>query len=236
MSSGAVRCGAAALAAAVIPWCLLAAADPPRHPGPYVALRIDLYRGPADVPNAKSVGEQRGSGVVVGPAGGGKWLVLTNAHVVEAGDADRVVPQVFAGGRWRPGEVAASDAEADLALIRFEFPDGMRPADLSPTPPADHAEAETHGFAAGKTYTVRKAELRRDLPLGGGSFARAPHRYFMRSTFLPGESGGAVTIGGRLVAVIHGNDPKAGWGICVDQPSIAAFLKPYLRKPAAAGG
>lgn len=232
MGSGRARCGAAALAAAAVSWSLLGAAEPPRPPGPYVALKVDLYRTGTD--EGKASGEQRGSGVVVGQAGEGKWLVLTNAHVVEAGDASRVVPQVFAGGKWRPGEVAASDAEADLALIRLDFPDGLRAADLSPKPPVDHAEAETHGFAAGKRYTVRKAELRRDLPLGSGSFARAPHRYFMRSTFLPGESGGAVTIGDRLVAVIHGNDPKAGWGICVDQPSIAAFLKPFLQKPAAA--
>lgn len=207
--------------------------EPPKPPGPYVALRIDLYNdSAADNAAEKPLGEQRGSGVVVAPAGAGEWFVLTNAHVVDPGtDAARAVPQVYAGGAWRPGEVIASDAEADLALVRISFPERLKTAEVSSEPPTDHAQAETHGFAGGKKYVERESELRRDLPLEGGSHATAPRRYFIRTTFAPGESGGAVTIGDRLVALIHGNDCAAGWGICVDQPSIREFLKPFLATP-----
>jgi S1-C subfamily serine protease len=204
--------------------------EPPKPPGPYVALRIDLYDDPAsDAAAEKRLGEQRGSGVVVAPAGAGEWFVLTNAHVVDPGaDAARAVPQVYAGGDWRRGEVIASDAEADLALIRMRFSEPLKTAEVSSEPPTDHVRAETHGFAGGKKYVERESELRRDLPLDGGSLATAPRRYFIRTTFAPGESGGAVTIGDQLVALIHGNDCEAGWGICVDQPSIREFLEPFL--------
>ena len=201
--------------------------DSVRPPGPYVALRIDLVRGPEDAP--EPAGEQRGSGVVIGEAGEGEWFALTNAHVVEPGEeATRAVPKVFAGGEWRTGRVIASDAEADLALVRFPFPEELRSAEVSVEPPSDRADVETHGFAAGRKYTTREGQLRRSLPLKGGSVATAPRRYFIRTKFAPGESGGAVTIGRRLVALIHGNDCEAGWGICVDQPSIAEFLQPFL--------
>lgn len=206
----------------------------PRPPGPYVALRMQVFEGPApgDETSAEPTGEQRGSGVVIAREDGGEWLVLTNAHVVDAEDETKhVVPQVYAGGEWRGGTVVASDADADLALIRFRFPQELKTAEVSTDPPGDRVEVETHGFAGGRKYTEREGELRRDLPLEGGSLATAPRRYFIRTKFAPGESGGAVTIGDRLVALIHGNDCDAGWGICVDQPSIAEFLAPFL-KPA----
>ncbi len=205
-------------------------ADPPL--GPYVALRIDLYDPDPGQESVKPNSEQRGSGVVVGKGDSDEWLVLTNAHVVDPGaESVRAVPNVFAGGSWRTGRVVAADAEADLALIRVSFAKEFRTADLAPEPPPPCAEAETHGFAGGKKYVARESELRRDLPLAGGSLAYAPGRYFIRTTFAPGESGGAVTIDDRLVALIHGNDFKAGWGICVDQPSIAEFVGPFLKLP-----
>lgn len=225
MGSRAIRAGGMIAAVAVAVG--FAPVDAVRPPGPYVALRIDLFEGPDDAD--ERAGEQRGSGVVVGEAGDGEWLVLTNAHVVAPGDeASRVVPQVFAGGEWRAGSVVASDSDADLALVRFAFPQELQSAELSTDPPSDRAEVETHGFAAGRKYTEREGQLRRSLPLKGGSVATAPKRYFIRTKFAPGESGGAVTIGDRLVALIHGNDCEAGWGICVDQPSIAEFLRPFL--------
>lgn len=224
---------------AAVAACLGAAPEKPaRPPGPYVALRIDLYDGSAgeEADAAKPLGEQRGSGVVIAPAGSGEWFVLTNAHVVDAGaEAVRVVPRVYAGGDWRAGEVIASDAEADLALVRIHFAESLKTAEVSPEPPTDHVQAETHGFAGGKKYVERESELRRDLPLEGGSHATAARRYFIRTTFAPGESGGAVTIGDRLVGLIHGNDIAAGWGICVDQPSIQAFLDRFLKAREPAG-
>ena len=213
----------------------VAETKPDNPPGPYVALRMQVYEGSGpggEDAAAEPIGEQRGSGVVIAPAGGGEWFVLTNAHVVDPEDETKhAVPQVYAGGEWRRGTVVASDAEADLALIRIRFPDELKTAEVSTDPPSDRADVETHGFAGGRKYTEREGELRRDLPLAGGSLATAPRRYFIRTKFAPGESGGAVTIGDRLVALIHGNDCDAGWGICVDQPSIAEFLGPFLDMP-----
>lgn len=228
-----IRGRAAVLLPAVVLFAGVHAGETPaKPPGPYVALRMLVQERDASDGGEEAgrpAGEQRGSGVVIARAGGGEWLVLTNAHVVDSEDeTQQVVPQVYAGGEWRSGAVVASDAEADLALIRIPFPEELKTAKVATAPPGDATAVQTHGFAGGRKYTEREGELRRDLPLGGGALASAPRRYFIRTKFAPGESGGAVTIGDRLVALIHGNDCDAGWGICVDQPSIAEFVRPFL--------
>ena len=201
-------------------------------PGPYVALRIDYERhepGPTDRDAPMTVGEQRGSGVVVGPGQSGTWLVLTNAHVVEVDPAvGQAVPQIFAGGKWRRGQVVAEDSAADLALVRVALDEPLRSAGIATGPPDNRAEVTTHGYAGGTKYCRRTTELRHAMPLDDGALAWASDRYFVQTTFHPGESGGAVTIGGKLVGLIHGNDSAAGWGLVVDQKAIAAFLKPWL--------
>lgn len=205
-------------------------ADP--QPGPFVAIRVDYYRGgpvPADGTSIRRLGEQRGSGVVVGRAAGDDWFVLTNAHVVEADESvGRTVPNVYAGGGWRSGRVVSIDSEADLALVRLRFAQPLQFVTVSESPPPDGAKVETNGFAGGRKYCRRATTLRLALPLGNGARAWAPHRYYVQATFNPGESGGAVMLENRLVALIHGNDPAAGWGLVVDQKSVAAFLEPFL--------
>ena len=206
------------------------AADPP---GPYVALRVEYFEdrpGSNGVSSALPDGEQRGSGVVIAKSGADGWLVLTNAHVVEHGDgAGRTEPNVYAGGRWRAGKVLASDAEADLALVRIAFPTRLRTTPVAALPPDDGTVVQTHGFSSGKKYTLRKSKVRHSLPLPEGGRAVAPQRYFLKTKFTPGESGGAVVQDGRLVGLIHGNDLTAGWGLTVDQPSIATFVEPFLK-------
>lgn len=203
-----------------------------REPGPYVAVQVDHYAGNdvrAGVDDSRKVSEGRGSGVVVGPGEVGTWLVLTNAHVVESGSDSWVsVPRVYAGGQWRDGTTIAADAKADLALVQVDYDQPLRTIDLAPSAPSDDSAVKTHGFAAGRKYTARDTKLTFALRLEDGAKAFAAQRNFIRTTFMPGESGGAVTLNGELVGLIHGNDPQAERGICVDHAAIEAFLAPHL--------
>jgi S1-C subfamily serine protease len=206
-------------------------------PGPFVAVQVDYYEGTVDpleieagTPGGgEKVSEGRGSGVVVGSGDDGVWYVLTNAHVVE-GDSEAwyVHPRVYAGAKWRTGVVVATDAAADLALIELPYAGTLRVATLADGAPDDRAHVKTHGFAAGRKYRNRETELRHSLKLDDGVEAFASQRYFIRTTFQPGESGGAITIDGKLVGLIHGNDPEAERGICVDYDAIETFLAPHL--------
>lgn len=205
-------------------------------PGPYVAVRVDYHRDgpePADGSSSGRVGEQRGSGVVVGQASQRDWFVLTNAHVVQADEGvGRTVPNIFAGGDWRSGKIVSINSETDLALIRIRFSKPLKSVTISASAPPDGAEVKTNGFASGRKFCYRTSTLRLALPLRDGAQAWAPHRYFVRTMFNPGESGGAVTLENQLVALIHGNDLAAGWGLVVDHRSITAFLEPFLKKEA----
>ena len=167
--------------------------------------------------------------MIVGSAGDDIWYVLTNAHVVDRdSDAWHVHPRVYAGAKWRPGVVVASDAAADLAIVAIRYSLPMRAVTLAEAAPKDRASVKTHGFAAGRKYTNRETELMHGLTLEDGVQAFASQRFFLRTTFQPGESGGAITIDGKLVGLIHGNDPQAKRGICVDYDAIATFLAPHL--------
>lgn len=201
---------------------------------PYVAVRVD-YFDEAPVPangattHSRRLGEQRGSGVLVGKSDGNSWYVLTNAHVVDAGPKiKRAEPNILALGKWRKGRVIARDDESDLALIQIEASQVLPTLEMSEDGPPSGAAVESHGLIGGQNYCVRKAELRHALPLPGGAQAWASHRYYVNTTFRSGESGGAVTFNNQLVGLIHGNDPAAGWGLVVDHASIDAFLKPFL--------
>jgi hypothetical protein len=204
-------------------------------PEPYVAVRVDYFDGnPVPVNGetkaSRRLGEQRGSGVLVGKADGDAWYVLTNAHVVDAGPKiKRAEPNVLTLGKWHAGSVVARDDASDLALIRIHATEMLPSIEISDERPPDGAAIESHGLIGGQTYCVRKTELRHALPLAGGVQAWAPHRYYVHTVFRSGESGGAITFENRLVGLIHGNDFAAGWGLVVDQASIVEFLKPFLK-------
>lgn len=207
-------------------------------PQPYVAVRVDYFDGdpvPAngDETSARRLGEQRGSGVLIGQADDETWYVLTNAHVVDAGpEIKRADANVLALGKWYKGRVIARDDKSDLALIRVRASEKLPTLEISDDRPVDGALIESHGLIGGRNYCVRKAELRHALPLPQGVQAWAPHRYYVATTFRSGESGGAITFENRLVGLVHGNDPAAGWGLVVDHASIVTFLKPFLQKDA----
>lgn len=186
---------------------------------------------PADGSVPPKFGEQRGSGVVVGKGESGVCFVLTNAHVVDAGEAvQRAVPRVRFGETWETGRVVATDDQSDLALIRLRRAVPIEGIRLRDAKPPDSAKVTTHGLTGGRNYCVRPTELSYALPLGRGVNAFAPHRYYVRTTFLSGESGGAVTLDDQLVGLVHGNDFAAGWGLIVDYTSIVRFFEPLVAK------
>ena len=227
--------------------CLILASSAARADslGPYIALRIVGATVEASAPKAdvsttaeRTMMIHRGSGVVVGPAKSGGWLVLTNAHVVrEAGKESG--PEAWAAGGWRPGRVLGVDEAADLALIAVKSPEPLRVAKIATSPPPDGVSVKTRAFAGGTKYTARAAELRYALPLKDGRTGRTAHTYFVDTAFVPGESGGAVVLDGRLVGLIYATDMSGetpdsaddrGWGLCVDHPSIVAFLARFGRR------
>lgn len=206
--------------------CTIASCAEP--PLPFVAVRVDYFREgpePAFGTGPRKVGEQRGSGVIVGTESPGVWFVLTNAHVVQVGqEVARSEPRVLVDGTWRRGRVIAADDESDLALIRFRSSAALSTVEISDAEPPDVATVETHGLSSGANYCLRTTELHYALPLPSGAKAWALHRYYVKTTFRPGESGGAVTFDDQLIGLIHGNDPAAGWGLIVDHASIVQFL------------
>ncbi len=134
---------------------------------------------------------------------------------------------VLALERWRKGRVVARDDESDLALIEIRASDALPLIELRRSlRPTEPRSSRTVWSAV--RLIARQAELKHALPLPGGVQAWAPHRYYVHTTFRSGESGGAITFDNQLVALIHGNDPAAGWGLVVDHKSITDFLQPFL--------
>jgi S1-C subfamily serine protease len=195
--------------------------------GPYVGLRIrDEVGGrqPSRVAR-QSYEERRGSGVVVGQSKSGGWFVLTNNHVVASEQKGRVpAPSVYLDGDWRSGRVLGTDPDADLALIFVRSSTALRAVKVAAAVPSDGTKVTTRAFAAGTKWTTRKGTLRHTIVLKDGKQGIAPHTQFVSVTFKPGESGGAVIADGRLVGLIYGNDVENKTGLCVDLPSIKAFL------------
>ncbi|MBA3314197.1 MAG: serine protease [Planctomycetota bacterium] len=196
--------------------------------GPYVGLRIrdSVASGKgSELVASPSYLERRGSGVVIGASKSGGWFVLTNNHVVAPERKGLVpVPSVYLDGDWRTGRVLGTDAKADLALVHVKSSLKLRAMNLAAAAPSDGSKVMTRAFAAGTKWTTRTATLRHTIALADGKQAIAPHTHFVNVTFKQGESGGAVVANGRLVGLIYGNDVENKAGLCVDQPSIKAFL------------
>lgn len=162
-----------------------------------VSVRISR---PGPVPSPSSVSApgigSAGSGVVIEPGG----LILTNAHVVSLASSVRVT---FSDGLTLPAEVAGSDADTDLALLRvrqkglphlhWALPETMRPGIFVLTlgRPGGGQIAVTTGIvsAIGRTLRVASGELLQNV-------------IQTTASLIPGTSGGAlVDARGRLVGL-----------------------------------
>jgi Do/DeqQ family serine protease len=137
-----------------------------------------------------------GSGVIVGEEG----VIVTNNHVVEAGDQFRVV---LSDRREYPASLVMSDARSDLAVLRIDAPGLSFPtlgfADTRTMQVGDLVLAIGNPFGVGQTVTsgIVSALARTDVGVSDyASFIQTD------ASINPGNSGGAlVDMRGRLVGV-----------------------------------
>lgn len=137
-----------------------------------------------------------GSGVIVGEEG----VIVTNNHVVEAGDQFRVV---LSDRREYPASLVMSDARSDLAVLRIDAPGVSFPtlgfADTRTMQVGDLVLAIGNPFGVGQTVTsgIVSALARTDVGVSDyASFIQTD------ASINPGNSGGAlVDMRGRLVGV-----------------------------------
>jgi len=144
----------------------------------------------------EKVDNSLGSGVIVGADG----IIVTNNHVVEAGEEFRVV---LNDRREFPAEVVMKDARTDLAVLRIDTGGQALPmlqfADTRELQVGDIVLAIGNPFGVGQTVTsgIVSALARTDVGVSDySSFIQTD------ASINPGNSGGAlVDMQGRLVGV-----------------------------------
>jgi Do/DeqQ family serine protease len=137
-----------------------------------------------------------GSGVIVGDEG----VIVTNNHVVEAGDQFRVV---LSDRREYPATLVMADSRSDLAVLRIDAPGVTFPtltfADTRTMQVGDLVLAIGNPFGVGQTVTsgIVSALARTDVGVSDyASFIQTD------ASINPGNSGGAlVDMRGRLIGV-----------------------------------
>ena len=158
-----------------------------------------------------------GSAVVLTPDG----FLLTNAHVVEGGDAGRAT---LPDGRTEGFRVVGADPLSDLAVLRADG-DGYAPATLGDAERLRVGQlvvaiGNPNGFAGSVTAGVVSA-LGRSLPARAGAARRTIDNVIQTDAALnPGNSGGALADArGRVVGI---NTAVAGVGLGLAVPIHAA--------------
>jgi S1-C subfamily serine protease len=159
-----------------------------------------------------TIGRQgRGTGVVIGPG-----QVLTNAHNLR----DRTTQVGFADGRSLQGELAGSDVDGDLAVLRVDTGD-VTPLEWAPEAPTagsvvfaasrgGHRFRVTWGLVSGADQAFRGPRGRR---IAGSVEHTAP--------LARGSSGGPLLdTEGRLVGV---NTHRVGAGFYLARPADEAL-------------
>jgi S1-C subfamily serine protease len=152
--------------------------------------------------------------------------LLTNAHVVE----DAVSLEVKAGqpGSRYAARVSFVDAQADLALLEVEdssFFASVRPLTLGETPPVQTA-VQAYGFpVGGDTVSVTSGIISR---IEIGNYAHSMEALMMAqidAALNPGNSGGPVVAGGKLVGVaLQILDQAENVGYLIPSSVIQHFL------------
>ncbi|MFC5065253.1 S1C family serine protease [Actinomycetospora atypica] len=167
-----------------------------------------------------------GSGIVISADG----LILTNAHVLEAGQAQQpsaggglggllggqqpqqqAAPQlqaVFQDGRTAPVQVVGTDATADLAVVRAVGTSGLTPVELGSSSQLQVGQGVVAvGSPLGLSGTVTSgivSALQRPVVAGGEGSGQATVTDAIQTdaAINPGNSGGAlVDMDGRVVGI-----------------------------------
>ncbi len=157
-----------------------------------------------------------GSGVVISADG----LILTNAHVLEAGQPAQQQPPVggagggqgltavFQDGNRAPVQVEGTDPGADLAVVRAQGVSGLTPATLGSSASLQVGqEVVAVGSPLGLSGTVTTgivSALQRPVASGGAQSGQATVLDAIQTdaAINPGNSGGAlVDMQGRVVGI-----------------------------------
>ncbi|MEM8986943.1 MAG: Do family serine endopeptidase [Pseudomonadota bacterium] len=137
-----------------------------------------------------------GSGVIVGPDG----VVVTNNHVIEGGDAFKVV---LSDRREFDAELILADDKTDLAVLKIDAGNEALPflsfADSDTAEVGDVVLAVGNPFGVGQTVTTGIVSALARTQVGVSDY-----QFFIQTdaAINPGNSGGAlVDIDGRLLGV-----------------------------------
>jgi S1-C subfamily serine protease len=152
-----------------------------------------------------------GSGVIYRSGG----VILTNEHVVRG---HRIVEVAFADGRRQRGEVTASDADTDLALVQVNRK-GLPAARFQTTLPPVGALAVVLGSPLGFEKSVTAgivSGLHRSIP-GSARESRALIDLMQTDAPIsPGNSGGAVVDGqARVIGISEAYIPPEQGAVAI---------------------
>ncbi|MDB5310600.1 MAG: hhoB 1 [Gemmataceae bacterium] len=146
-------------------------------------------------------------------------LIVTNAHVVEGGDAADVVFPIYRDGKPVREQAAYTtvtpvkavvvdrDSNRDLALLKLDsIPDGVRPIPLAAAPATEGDEIRTVGAFSngndGLLWGMVRGEVRTVGPQRGAKGGKPVRHLLSDAPTNSGNSGGAiVNDAGQLVAV-----------------------------------
>lgn len=162
---------------------------------------VSIYVGPG--------GAGSGSGFVYDRDSAGTGFVVTNQHVVAAGqragrpDSSTTVDVRFADGTWREGRVVGIDAHSDLALVSVpDLPASATPLTVAHDPPAPGRPVAALGNPMGLDGTMSVgvvSGVNRSMPTASGF--TIPEVVQTDAPINPGNSGGP------LVALVPDSDP-----------------------------
>jgi serine protease DegQ len=152
-----------------------------------------------------------GSGVIYRSRG----IILTNAHVV---GTNKTVEIAFADGRRQSGEVIASDADTDLALVRVNR-GGLPAANFESALPSVGALAVVLGSPLGFEKSVTAgivSGLHRSIPGSARESAALVDLVQTDAPISPGNSGGAVVDGqGRVIGISEAYIPPEQGAVAI---------------------
>ncbi|MDA1221301.1 MAG: trypsin-like peptidase domain-containing protein [Planctomycetota bacterium] len=175
-----------------------------------VAAPADDEDNPFAAPEARSVVESLGSGVVLDDSG----LALTNWHVVDSATEpdgsmvrDRIVRAALRDGRKFRADVLSISREEDLALIqlRLEPGDRVRAIEFARSDElriGDRAVAVGNPHGRANTLTAGVVTAKNQAIRVRGRWAKLPHLLETDAAINGGNSGGALLdAAGRLIGI-----------------------------------
>lgn len=196
-----------------------------------VGVNVEYLNDGSWLPGSGSSGESQGSGVVIGSTDG-HYLALTNFHVIDPKDYDEinvtVVPSMLEDESEEiEATVVASDADRDLALLRFEAGD-LEIGELSLSASAfEDLERNEMLLAVGNPSAVNSivtfGQYHGMVETDDVDFEVIYHS----ALIYPGNSGGALAdMDGHLVGLnTWGVSGEPERNLAVPLPEILAFLE-----------